>query len=404
MTQTVLVDSNTTSALTPAPAPWSAVAAIGIGAFALVTAEFLPVGLLPQIANDLAITQGQAGLMITIPGVVAACSALLTIGLTNAFDRSHVLWVLLSLLVVSNSLIACANGLPLLLLGRVVLGVAVGGFWTIGVSLGARLRPDAVGKATSIVFSGVTLGTVAGVPAGTMLGALFGWRMSFAVSAVLAALLVLALVRLLPAIRPEPSSGLTHVPSVLKIPNVQLGLVAVALIFTGQFCAYTYFAAYLGEVSGVEPSALSALLLTYGIAGILGNLFCGWWVGRNLRLAVLSTSLVLGCSMLLLAAIGKNPAAVTLAVVMWGFGFGMLPIAIQSWIFNAAPNHLESAAALFVSMGQLFMGAGALVGGITVDNYGLTSAVWVGAAGTLCGSLWIIARFFSGTPVLLSQP
>lgn len=138
------------------------------------------------------------------------------------FDRRHVLWVLLSLLVVSNAVIACANGLPVLLLGRVVLGVAVGGFWTIGVSLGARLRPDAVGKATSIVFSGVTFGTVAGVPAGTMLGALFGWRMSFAVSAVLAALLVVALVRLLPAIRPEPSSRLKHVPSVLKLPTCNL--------------------------------------------------------------------------------------------------------------------------------------------------------------------------------------
>lgn len=90
-------------------------AAIDVGAFALVTAEFLPVGLLPQIANDLAISEGQAGLMITIPGLVAACSALLTISLAKSFDRRHALWVLLSLLVVSNALMACANGLFVLL-------------------------------------------------------------------------------------------------------------------------------------------------------------------------------------------------------------------------------------------------------------------------------------------------
>lgn len=110
---------------------------------------------------------------------------------------------------------------------------------------------------------------------------------------------------------------------------MQLGLVAVALIFTGQFCAYTYVAAYLREVSGVEPIVLSALLITYDIAGILGNLFCDWWVGRNLRRAVLSTSLALGCSRLLLATLGKNPAIATFAIVLWGFGFGMLPIAID---------------------------------------------------------------------------
>ncbi|MFC6335573.1 MFS transporter [Pseudomonas sp. CCM 7891] len=391
--QLVGVDSSAGAAALSAPAPWSAVAAIGVGAFALVTAEFLPVGLLPQIANDLAISEGRAGLVITIPGIVAACSAFLTISLARTFDRRHVLWVLLGLLVVSNVLVATANELYVLLLGRILLGIAVGGFWTIGVSLGPRLRPDAVGRATSIVFSGVTLGTVVGVPAGTLLGGAFGWRVAFAVSAVLGAMVVIALMLLLPSIRPERYSGVSQLPPVLRLPKVQVGLVAVVFIFTGQFAAYTYVTPYLNQISGIESGQLSLFLLGYGVAGIFGNVLCGWCVERDVRQAVLSTSLLLGCSMLLLVSMGQYPLVAGAAMVAWGLGFGMLPIAIQSWIFSAAPDRLETAAALFVSTGQLTMGAGALVGGLAIDRYGVVSPIWFGAVGALGGALWIWARF-----------
>lgn len=392
MTQHVFeADPSLPLTLHQTPAPWSAVAAIGVGAFALVTAEFLPVGLLPQIANDLAISEGRAGLVITIPGIVAACSAFMTISLARTFDRRYVLLVLLSLLVISNLLVATSTEMYMLLSGRVLLGIAVGGFWTIGVALGPRLRPDAVGRATSIVFSGVTLGTVLGVPIGTLVGGAFGWRTAFAASAVLGCLVVIALMLLLPRIRPEPLSGASQLPVVLRIPKVQMGLVAVVLIFTGQFAAYTYITPFLNQSTGIEPAQLSLLLLGYGVAGVFGNVLCGWCVERDVRLAVRSTALLLGCSMLLL--VGSNhPLVAITAVVSWGLGFGMLPIAIQSWIFSAAPERLETAAALFVSVGQLAMGAGALLGGIAIDQYGVASALWLGAAGVLAGGAWIWMR------------
>ncbi|SDV07861.1 MFS transporter [Pseudomonas mucidolens] len=386
-------DLSTTPRTSPAPASWSAVVAIGVGAFTLVSAEFLPVGLLPQIAQDLAISEGQAGLMVTAPGIVAACAALLTISVGKHIQRQHALWALLSLLVISNALVACANSLPVLLAARVLLGVAVGGFWTIGVSLGARLRPNAIGRATSIIFSGVTLGTVAGVPAGTLLGGLLGWRLAFAAFAVLVVLVVAALVVLLPRIPPEKSLGFGQVPVVLRMTNVRAGLVAVVLIFTGQLAAYTYIAPFLKQTSGIDSGNLSALLLAYGVAGIIGNIFCGWFVERDVRRAVLVTTLFLGGAMLSLVVWGTNPVWATAAVVAWGVGFGMLPIAIQSWIFKAAPDRLEVVAALFVAVGQLAMGIGALIGGVAVDHFGVQMAIGVGVAGTLGATLWIVARF-----------
>ncbi len=376
-----------------APASWLAIVTIGIGAFALVTAEFLPVGLLLHIASDLAITEGQAGLMVTIPGVVAACSAFLTISMASTFDRRYVLWFLLSLLVVSNAITALAGNLYALLSGRVLLGIAIGGFWTIGVSLGPRLRPDAVGKATSIIFSGVTLGTVVGVPLGTFLGDLLGWRMAFWASSILVLLVVAALVRLLPVIQPEHSSGIAQIPAVLKLRKVQVGLVAVIFIFIGQFSAYTYISAFLIQVSGINATALSPVLLGYGVSGIFGNLFCGWLVQRNVRTGVLSASLLLGCAQLLLLLTGKHETVAIAEMLIWGFGFGMLPIALQNWIFKAAPDQLESVAALFVSLSQLAVAMGALLGGLVVDQYGIACALWVGAISVLAASIWIAATF-----------
>jgi predicted MFS family arabinose efflux permease len=381
------------------PASWDAIAALGAGAFALITAEFLPVGLLPQIAGDLAISDGQAGLMVTMPGIAAACSAILTISVAKAVDRRYVLWFFLALMVVSNLVVACAGGLLTLLAGRLFLGVAVGGFWTIGVSLGARLRPDNAGRATSIIFSGVTLGTVAGVPAGTLLGGLLGWRVAFAVSAALALLIALALVRVLPVIRPERSSGISQVPAVLRLRKVQVGLVAVVFIFVAQFTAYTYVSPFLAQVSGIGPTLLSGVLLSYGVSGIFGNLFCGWLVGRDVRRAVLGTAMLMGGSLLLLLLTRESRTATVASVVAWGFAFGMLPIAIQSWIFSAAPDHMESVAALFVAITQLAIGAGALLGGLVVDHHGVVGALALGATGALVAAIWIFTTFPGSLPL-----
>ncbi|MNI54213.1 Purine ribonucleoside efflux pump NepI [compost metagenome] len=171
--------------------------------------------------------------------------------------------------------------------------------------------------------------------------------------------------------------------------KVQVGLAAVVLIFIGQFAAYTYITPFLNQISGIEAGVLSLVLLGYGLSGFFGNVFCGWVVERDVRLAVLGTSLNLGLSLLLLLFTGTNAWFAVAAVVVWGFGFGMLPIAIQSWIFRAAPDRLESVAALFVSIAQLAIGAGALIGGLAVDHFGVESALWVGAFAAFA-TAWLI--------------
>jgi predicted MFS family arabinose efflux permease len=383
-------------------ASWAAVAAIGVGAFALVTTEFLPVGLLPQIARDIGVTDGQAGLMVTVPGICAALAAPLCIAMAGRADRRHVLWLMLALLVASNVLVASAGGFAALLAGRVLLGIGVGGFWTVAGSLGARLRGEGQGpRATSLIFSGVSLGTVAGVPAGALLGNLLGWRMAFAASAAIAALVVLALMVLLPRIPAQPGSGLRSVPAVLKLRMARIGLLATLLVFVGQFAAYTYITPFLAGSVQIGAATLSLFLLGYGVSGFVGNLFGGWAAGRDARMALAAAALVLAVAIALLAAAGSHAWIAGLAVLIWGFAFGMLPIVMQTFLFGTAPGHLEGIAALFVSIAQVAIGLGALGGGMVADRYGAQGALWLGAGFALATCVVVIGR---GAPSAVQRP
>lgn len=375
-----------------AVASWAAVASVGIGAFALVTTEFLPVGLLPSIAIDMGVTEGQAGLMVTTPGVLAAIAAPATIAFARKFDRKHVLIFLLGLLVLSNLIVATASNFYALMFGRILLGIGVGGFWTVGGSLGPRLRPGPEGaRATSLIYSGVSLGTVAGVPAGALIGDIFGWRLSFVLASAVSVLVVLALATLLPSIKPQNSAGLTQVPTVLRSRKSQVGLVAAALIFIGQFGAYTYITPFLNQISHISAGVLSALLLGYGIAGFTGNLAGGYFVGKSLFGTLAAAAALIAISTFGLALTGVSPVFAIIWTLVWGFGFGVLPIALQTYIFSSAPDKLEAIAALFVSVAQLSIGAGALVGGLTVDSFGVSAAMVLGGSSALMTAILVVS-------------
>lgn len=364
-----------------AASSWLSVAAVGIGAFALVTTEFLPVGLLPQVARELAITEGQTGLMVTLPGLLAAVTAPLTLLWARNFDRRNVLCALLALLALSNVTVALASNLWMLLLGRALLGIAVGGFWTIGGTLGPRLRPEQAAKATSLIFSGVSIGTVAGVPAGTLLGEWLGWRVVFSVAAGLSVIVTLLLWRTLPRLPAQPGAGLGLLGEVLRLRKARYGLLAVLLIFVGQFAAYTYLSPYLINEAAMSPVSLSAILLGFGIAGFLGNMAGGWAVTRSPSWTLIGTALLMGLPMILLSGMASVAPAVVMLVMLWGVGFGLLPIAMQSWLFGMAPDKLEAMGAIFVSSAQVSIGVGALAGGLAVDHLGVLSALTLG--GTL---------------------
>jgi predicted MFS family arabinose efflux permease len=229
----------------------------------------------------------------------------------------------------------------------------------------------------------VSVGTVAGLPAGALLGNLLGWRMAFIAAAVVAVLVTAALLVFLPSIPPEAGSGLGGVPSLLKLRIMQVGVVGTVLAFAGHFLGYTYIAPFLDAAAHIRGASLSVVLLAFGIAGFVGNMACGWAAQRSVRGTLALCCALLGLSIAVLVLGATMPAVAVIAVVIWGFAFGVLPIAMQTFMFNAAPDRPESAAAVFVAVAQLSIGAGALVGGLLVDHLGLEVTLWAGAACTL---------------------
>lgn len=370
---------------------WLAVISVALGAFVVVTSEFLPIGLLTHIAAGLHVSDGTAGLMITIPGLVAAVAApLLTIAV-GRMDRRTVVLGLIALLAVSNVIAATAPNFGVMLLGRVLFGVSLGGFWTVAVTLGARLVPAAsLARATTIILAGISFATVIGVPIGSVIASALGWRAAFVVLGIVAVVVGFAQLFVLPSLPPPPAPGLHQLTHLLRHADARLGLLTVALMIAGHFAAYTYVTPFLKENPAITPGFLSALLLAYGVAGIVGNFAGGTLAARYLRPTLGGVVALLAGSILLLPFVHGSLAAITTLLVIWGLAFGALPISLQLWVFKAAPEALEGGAALLVSTFQIFIALGSVLGGRIVDASGTSAVMWVGG-GIALSALTIVA-------------
>jgi predicted MFS family arabinose efflux permease len=382
---------------------WLAVLSVSLGAFAFVTSEFLPIGLLTQISAGLHVSDGTAGLMITIPGLVATFAAPgMTIG-AGRVDRRILVLGLSAMLVGSNLTCTLAPNFAVMLVGRVIFGLCVGGFWTIAVTLGSRLVPTPmITRATTLITAGISIATVFGVPAGTLIAGFVGWRMAFAAIGGVALMAGLAQVFVLPALPPPPAPGIRQLTHLLRHPDARLGLVTIAFVIAGHFAAYTYVTPFLKENASITPGYLSTLLLAYGVAGIVGNFAGGAGVARNLRSTMTGVVALMAGAILLLPLFRGHQSGVTFLLVTWGLAFGAMPIAFQLWVFKAAPDALEGGAALLVCTFQIFIALGSVFGGRVVDAFGTSAVMFGGGGAALVGLL--LVRLSRHSPQVVVHP
>ncbi|AOB33263.1 MFS transporter [Bordetella sp. H567] len=362
---------------------WQAVFSMSLGVFGLVTAEFLPASLLTPMAADLKVTEGVAGQAVTATAAVALITSLLIATATRRIDRRHVLLAFSMLLIASNLLVAFAPSLPALLLGRVLLGIAIGGFWTMSAATAMRLVPEhMIPRALSIMFSGVSAATIVAAPVGSYLGGLIGWRNVFLLATALGVLALLWQLATLPRMAPSGHTRLGTLLDVLKRPGIGWGMFAVILVFTGHFAFFTYLRPFLETVTGVGVNALSAILLGFGVANFIGTSAAGFMLERNLRLTLALMPLLMGTLGLGLAASGSAPYADSAMVALWGFAFGTVPVGWSTWITRNVPDEAESAGGLIVAAVQLAIALGAAAGGAVFDLSGALG-VFTGSGLTL---------------------
>lgn len=303
----------------PASSPWPAIFSLTVACFVMVTTEFLPIGLLTNIAPSLGVSTGTAGLMVTMPGIVAAVAAPALSLISGRLDRRLLMLGLSLLLIVSNLVAALAVNFPMMLLGRVLLGICVGGFWSFAANYGRHLVPEASqGRATALILSGISVGAVCGVPAGALIGDLFGWRAAFFGGAALAVGVLLAQLRLLTSVPPSRPVTPRDLVLPLRLPMARIGLIAIVLLFIGHFAAYTYLRPLLQQVFVLSPSAISLQLLAYGAIGLLGT-FLGERLGEySLRATFILIAAMLA-AILIVSPLLSGLGGATLMVMVWGW-------------------------------------------------------------------------------------
>ncbi|MEU0386566.1 MFS transporter [Streptomyces chartreusis] len=388
MTSTDQTTAQAVEQQAPQRSHWPAVSAVGLGTFLLVTAEQLPIGLLTSMGSALSVSEGTAGLMVTVPSLVAAVAAPVVPVVVGALDRRLLLLGLMGLMTLSNVASALAPNFAVLVASRVLVGVAIGGFWAVASGLAVRLvAPVNVPRATAIIFGGVGAANVFGVPLGTLLGEFTGWRIAFASLSALALVALLALLAVLPRLAATRPVRPRLLAEQFRNPGVRVGILATFLIVTGHFSAYTFVSPVLQQVSGIDERFVGPLLFGFGMAGMVGNFAAGAALARNALRTVLVITVSLAAAMPLYLLLGGGPVGGAILLIAWGLAFGGVSVGLQTWMIKTAPQAVEAASALWVAVFNLSIGLGALVGGVIVDSLTLQGVLWLGGACALAAAL-----------------
>lgn len=371
------------------PAAWSAVVSIALCVACLIAVEFLPASLLTPIARGMQISEGAAGQTLTATAVAAIFSSLFASAATRGVDRRVIVLGYSALLILSSLLQALSTSFAWMLVGRVLLGLALGGFWAMAPAITMRLVPAKdVAKALSIVFGGVSVALVVSAPAGSFLGAIIGWRGVFYVAAGIGALCLSWQAFVLPKMPSSEPLPVGAVFRVMKRPGVPTAMSAIFAVFAGQFAFFTYLRPFFESVPRLSVGGISLVLLLFGIANFAGtslsSAFLKQHLGKTLALAPLTLAL---CAVVLVTA-GHLQGVTALTIPIWGFVFGVVPVGWSTWVTRNLADAAESAGGLQVAVIQVANTFGAAAGGYLLDASGakapfLASALLLVAAGVI---------------------
>ncbi|MGW5330940.1 MFS transporter [Streptomyces sp. NPDC004014] len=371
---------------------WLAVVAVMLGIFSVVTTEILPIGLLTKIGASFTISDGMAGLMMTMPGFLAAIAAPVVTVATARIDRRLMLCAFMVLLAAANFLAAAAPDYWLVLVSRVIVGILIGGFWSIGASLAERLVPaESVGRATAVIFTAVPLGSVLGLPAGTFIGDLAGWRTAFIAMGGLTVGVLIMLLIVTPPLPPQRTTRLAVLRGMLASGATRFALLLTVLVVLAHFGTYTYVTPFLEQVTDAGSGLVTVFLLIYGAAGILGNFLGGSLVARHPRATFGTAAGMIAAATLLLPVLGQWKAGAVALLIVWGMAYGAVPVSSQTWFTKASPDTPEAASVMFTASFQATISLGALTGGIVVDASSPSTVMTLGgmAAVLMVIAVWI---------------
>jgi DHA1 family inner membrane transport protein len=363
-----------------------ALLALTLSAFAIGTTEFVIVGLVPTIAQDLSVSLPSAGLLVSLYALGVAIGAPVLTALTGRWPRKHVLLSVMTLFVIGNVLAWMAPSYGSLITARILTGLAHGVFFSIGSTIATGLvSKDKEASAIAIMFTGLTVALVTGVPLGTWIGQNFGWRATFMVVAVLGFIALIGSALLIPKnLKQSAPARISQQLSVLTQPRLLLVYAMTAVGYGGTFTAFTYLAPILQQVSGFDASAVGLIMLVYGVSVAFGNIWGGRLADRLGPIKALSYIFAaLAAVLLVFTFTASNSVAAVLTILVWGaFAFGNVP-GLQVYVVQLAekyaPNAVDVASGLNIAAFNVGIALGSILGGVIIERMSLMDTAWIGA-------------------------
>ncbi|HEY4268819.1 MAG TPA: MFS transporter [Galbitalea sp.] len=373
--------------------PYFALITLAVAVFISVTIEMLPTGLLPEMSSDLGVTESQIGLTVSVFAFTVVVSSTPLSYLLRRVPRHALVVIVLCVLAGSALLSAFSYTYALLVISRILGGVAHGVFWSVVGAYTAYLVPkEHLGRAVSITLGGGSLAFVFGVPLGTALGAAVGWRLSFGILAGLALVGAAFVYRFIPRVdhlsagivvgTPTGSiSILTEEEATSAVPRRDHSVTAVvfvcvitAITMIGQYTFYTFIAPYLIREVGLSEANVGRALFAYGIAGAVSLVLVALWLGKRPRFGLMLSLIAVVVGVFVLAVVPSVlPLAIT-AFFVWGLAMGNLPPLLQTRMLHAAPARIrDTASAFYTTAFNVGIGGGALVGSLVLAGFGLTA-------------------------------
>ena len=378
---------------------WTPVILLALAIFVFNTTEFAPIALLSDIATDFGITTAHAGLLVTIYAWMVALLSLPLMLACADMERRALLRNLFLIFIASHILSGVAGNFYVLLISRIGVACAHSVFWSINIPLALRIAPkNYASRALGILSTGSAVAMVLGLPLGRVIGLYLGWRMTFLAIGAMALVVMAALLRRLPVLPSRHAGNLHSLPGLVRRPAL-IGLYVLTVLFvTGHFTGYTYIEPFVTQAAHGNENAATAVLLFFGLAGILGcYLFARWNDRHPTAMFFLPFGLTALCLLLLLPASRSLPLLVAVCV-LWGAAMAAVNLVFQSRVVRVAPDATDIAMSMYSGIYNIGIGSGAYIGGLVTTHLGLGDVGIVAGCIAACASVWglyCLRRFFT---------
>ncbi len=373
---------------------WLPVISLTFSTFIFNTSEFIPIGLLTDIADDFSITESRAGLLITVYAWVVAVASLPLMLMFSKTENKKLLLSVVVLFTASHILSGFSSGYYMLMLSRTGVACAHSIFWSIVTPLAVRVAPEGHrSTALGLIVTGSSVAMIVGLPLGRAIGLLIGWRATFLLIAAVAAIIFVILSVTLPKTPSDNDISLKSLPGLIKTPALLSIYILTVIAITGHYTAYSYIEPFLGQVAGLSDTLITLVLSAFGVVGIIGSWFFSRYYDRHCGAFIRFAVLGLCAFILMLSPAAFSTVSIVLLCLLWGLAINSYNLAFQSEIIQAAPHGTAIAMSIYSGIYNIGIGAGALVGGTVCSHIGIGFVGYVGGAILVIASAWCLFKF-----------